>query len=69
MNAKTANALIAKTSTMNFEDLHDLAAELGVTRRQRDFFQRTYARKPSAEVLDKYRTVVGMAIVANSQND
>jgi hypothetical protein len=69
MNAKTANALIAKTNTMNFEDLHDLAAELSVPRETRDRFQRMYARKNSDGVLKTYRLVIGSAIVANSHND
>ncbi len=69
MNAKTANALIAKTATMNFEDLHDLAAELDVQRSTRDRFQRMYARKPEESVLKTYRLVIGSAIVAHSHND
>lgn len=73
MNAKTANTLIARTATMNFEDLHNLAAELNVDRSKRDYFQRTYSRlagKPGARaLLSSYRDVIGSAIVAHSHND
>ena len=69
MNAQAAKALILKVNTMNWEDVNDLAAELGLNQDKRDRYNRQVGKRNPAKLLNWYRMEVQSLIVALSYNE